>query len=154
MKKLMTFVVLVFATTMFMTSCGDDSSSTETTATKTTETAPKKEEAPKAEETPKAETAATAGDPEKGKELFGTKTCATCHALDKKLVGPSIQDIAKKYAETNGDIAKFLSGGSDAIVDTDPAQVAVMAANITGILKDATDAEKADLAAYMASTIK
>lgn len=31
------------------------------------------------------------------KELATASNCMGCHALDKKLVGPSYQDIAKKY---------------------------------------------------------
>jgi cytochrome c len=29
--------------------------------------------------------------------LMGKSGCKACHALDKKMVGPSLQDIAKKY---------------------------------------------------------
>ncbi|MDP2818794.1 MAG: c-type cytochrome [Polaromonas sp.] len=32
------------------------------------------------------------------KELAAEKACMACHAVDKKLVGPAYQDIAKKYA--------------------------------------------------------
>ena len=32
------------------------------------------------------------------KELATEKACMACHAVDKKLLGPSYQDIAKKYA--------------------------------------------------------
>lgn len=32
------------------------------------------------------------------KELAQKSACVACHAVDKKLVGPSFQDIAKKYA--------------------------------------------------------
>lgn len=31
-------------------------------------------------------------------ELAQKKNCMACHALDKKLVGPSYKDVAKKYA--------------------------------------------------------
>ena len=30
--------------------------------------------------------------------LAKSKNCLSCHAMDKKLVGPSYKDIAKKYA--------------------------------------------------------
>lgn len=30
--------------------------------------------------------------------LAQKKNCMTCHAVDKKVVGPAYQDIAKKYA--------------------------------------------------------
>ena len=138
----MTLLVLVFATAIFISSCGDDAE--KTPAKTTTEApAPKKEEAPKAAET-------ASGDPVKGKELFGAKTCGACHTPDTKVVGPSIKAIAAKYSNVV-DMVTFMNGGSDAIVDTDPAQVAVMKANIDGILKDVTDAEKTDIAAYMLS---
>ncbi|GAA6140765.1 c-type cytochrome [Hydrogenophaga sp. 5NK40-0174] len=48
--------------------------------------------------------------------LAKAKNCMACHAVDKKLVGPSYQDVAKKYA---GDAkaadmlaAKIIKGGS------------------------------------------
>lgn len=31
------------------------------------------------------------------KALAGTKGCLACHAIDKKVVGPSYQEVAKKY---------------------------------------------------------
>jgi cytochrome c len=30
--------------------------------------------------------------------LAAAKNCMACHAVDKKLVGPSYKDVAKKYA--------------------------------------------------------
>jgi len=51
-------------------------------------------------------------------DLARAKGCMACHAVDKKLVGPSYQDIAKKYA---GDVqaqdklaAKVKKGGAGA----------------------------------------
>jgi cytochrome c len=32
------------------------------------------------------------------KELAQKSACLACHAVDKKLVGPAFQDVAKKYA--------------------------------------------------------
>ena len=44
--------------------------------------------------------------------------CLNCHAADKKVVGPSYQDVAKKYAGDAGAeaklIAKVKKGGSGA----------------------------------------
>ncbi|NNM64027.1 MAG: c-type cytochrome [Burkholderiales bacterium] len=34
--------------------------------------------------------------------LAKSKNCLACHALDKKLVGPSYQDVAAKYAGKPG----------------------------------------------------
>jgi len=31
------------------------------------------------------------------KELASKSACLACHAVDRKLVGPSFQDVAKKY---------------------------------------------------------
>lgn len=48
--------------------------------------------------------------------LATSKNCMACHAVEKKLVGPSYKDVAKKYA---GDAkaadmlaAKIIKGGS------------------------------------------
>jgi cytochrome c len=44
------------------------------------------------------------------------KNCMACHAVDKKLVGPSYKDIAKKYAgdakAVDALAAKIIKGGS------------------------------------------
>lgn len=49
-------------------------------------------------------------------ELAKQKACLTCHAMDKKVVGPSFKDIAEKYkAEKDGDkklAARIRAGGS------------------------------------------
>ncbi len=48
--------------------------------------------------------------------LAKSKNCMACHATDKKLVGPSYKDVAKKYAgdKTAADklAAKIIKGGS------------------------------------------
>ena len=36
-------------------------------------------------------------DAAKAKQLATKYNCLACHAVDKKLVGPSYQDVAKKY---------------------------------------------------------
>ncbi|WP_421682298.1 c-type cytochrome [Stutzerimonas urumqiensis] len=33
-----------------------------------------------------------------GEELFKSKACAACHAIDTKLVGPSYKEVAAKYS--------------------------------------------------------
>jgi len=86
-----------------------------------------------------------------GKKLFTEKTCTTCHQPDVKVIGPSIKDINKVYAEQKGNMVKFLKGEAPAIVDTDPGQVAVMKANLDGFVKDLSGDELAALAAYMRS---
>lgn len=45
-----------------------------------------------------AATAAVAGPAMANEALAKAKNCMACHAVDKKLVGPSYKDVAKKYA--------------------------------------------------------
>lgn len=40
-------------------------------------------------------------------DLAKAKNCLACHAVDKKLVGPSYQEVAKKYAGDAGAVAKL-----------------------------------------------
>jgi cytochrome c len=50
--------------------------------------------------------------------LAQSKNCMACHAVDKKLVGPSYKDIAKKYGGQKDAVAKLaekvIKGGSGA----------------------------------------
>jgi S-disulfanyl-L-cysteine oxidoreductase SoxD len=41
--------------------------------------------------------------------LFSKHNCTACHAVDKKVLGPSMQDVAKKYA-SRADKVEYLSG--------------------------------------------
>lgn len=43
-------------------------------------------------------TAAFAGDDDDGAALFKQGNCGACHEISKKAVGPSVKDIAAKYA--------------------------------------------------------
>jgi cytochrome c len=49
-------------------------------------------------------------------ELAQSKNCLTCHAVDKKLVGPAYKDVAAKYAGDKSAVAKLtqkvMKGGS------------------------------------------
>lgn len=40
-------------------------------------------------------------------DLAKAKNCLSCHAADKKVVGPSYQDVAKKYAGQKDAAAKL-----------------------------------------------
>jgi cytochrome c len=55
-------------------------------------------------------------DAAKAKQLAQKYNCLACHAVDKKLVGPSYQEVAKKYKGDKGAedklIAKVKAGGS------------------------------------------
>jgi cytochrome c len=87
-----------------------------------------------------------------GAEIFAGKgACVACHKPDVKLVGPSLQDIAKIYKEKNGNMVTFLKGEGEPIVD--PTQYAVMKANFA-ITKTFSDEELKALEAYVYSTLK
>jgi len=89
---------------------------------------------------------------ELGKTLFeGKGACVACHKPDVKVVGPSLQDIAKIYKEKNGDMVTFLKGEGEPIVD--PTQYVVMKANFA-ITKTFTEEELKALEAYVYSHLK
>jgi cytochrome c len=89
---------------------------------------------------------------ELGKVIFeGKGNCISCHQVDQKLIGPSLQEIAKIYQEKNANIVTFLKGESEAIVD--PSQFAVMQANLT-LTKTFSDKELQGLEAYIHSNLK
>jgi len=51
-----------------------------------------------------------------GEKLIAKSDCVGCHKLDKKLIGPSYLDIAKKYPSNEKNVAylsvKIIKGGS------------------------------------------
>jgi cytochrome c len=84
-----------------------------------------------------------------GKELFeGKGNCIACHLQDRKIIGPSIQDIAKAYTAQNGSIVSFLKEEAKPIID--PSQYEVMKVNLA-ITKAMTDAERQALEQYIYS---
>lgn len=121
----------------------------------------KKQEAEPAEKqaAPEATEAASEGMAEEvqtpeqlGKQIFeGKGTCISCHKTDVKLIGPSLQDIAKIYKEKNGSIVSFLQEKSEAIVD--PKQYPLMKPNIV-LTKTMTEEELKGLEAYIYSNLK
>jgi cytochrome c len=61
--------------------------------------------------------AATATAPAFADQALATaKNCMACHAMDKKLVGPSYKDVAAKYAGDKSAVdklaGKIMKGGS------------------------------------------
>lgn len=61
--------------------------------------------------------AASLAAPAFADQALATKNnCMACHAVDKKLVGPSFKDVAKKYAGQKDAVAmlaaKVIKGGS------------------------------------------
>ena len=49
-------------------------------------------------------------------QLAQSKNCMACHAVDKKVIGPSFKDEAPKYKDTKGAVdllaGKIVKGGS------------------------------------------
>ena len=136
MKKIL-FVFAIFS--LAIISCGET----------------KKEDVKKEAEAPKEvakEAPTEAGDMiAMGEKLFTDKTCVSCHQIDAKIVGPSVKDIVKIYDEKNANIVDFLNGTQEAIVETDPGQIAIMKANLDGFVKDLKEEELEALSAYMQS---
>ena len=82
-----------------------------------------------------------------GKELFeGKGNCVACHKVDQKIIGPSIQEIAKIYKKENGNIVDFLKNDSKPLVD--PSQYEVMKTNFA-ITKTMSDEELKAIEAYI-----
>ena len=89
---------------------------------------------------------------ELGKSIFeGKGNCAACHRMDEKLVGPSVQEIAKIYKAQNGNMVSFLKDEAKPIVD--PSQYEVMKANLA-LTKEMSDEELKGLEAYIYSNSK
>jgi cytochrome c len=101
----------------------------------------------------KAEASTEVQKPEAlGKIIFeGKGTCVACHKIDVKLVGPSLQDIAKSYKDKKGNMVTFLKGDAEPIVD--PSQYEVMKPNLA-LTKTFTDEELKALEAYVYSHSK
>jgi cytochrome c len=135
MKKIL-FVFAVFS--LLIISCGETKKEDVKKEVESTSEEPKKEAA--------AKDLVAAGE-----KLFMDKTCVSCHQLDAKIVGPSIKDIVKVYDEKNASLVDFLKGTQEAIVETDPGQIAIMKANLDGFVKDLSATELEALAAYMKS---
>lgn len=105
MKKL--FALLVTAAMIY--SCGDGDTKSESAEPKADTSA--------ATTAPAPAPAATGGiDAEKALTLIGSNDCTTCHAIDKKVIGPAYKDVAKKYEDNQATedtlISKVKHGGS------------------------------------------
>jgi cytochrome c len=53
--------------------------------------------------------AVSAAGPSPGPGLFARHNCTACHAIDRKVLGPSMQDVAKKHGP-RADAVAYLSG--------------------------------------------
>lgn len=120
-------------------------------------TACKKEATEKPDHTPtetysEGESAQVKTPEELGKQIFeGKGNCVSCHQVDKKVIGPSLQEIGKTYKDKKGDIVTFLKGNAEPIVD--PSQFSVMETNFP-VTKAMSDEELKAIEAYIYSHLK
>ena len=87
-----------------------------------------------------------------GQELFeGEGNCIACHKTDQKIIGPSLEEIAKIYKEKDGNIVLFLKEENDPIVD--PSQYDIMKTNFA-VTKSMSDEKLKALEDYIYSFSK
>ena len=82
-----------------------------------------------------------------GETVFnGAGNCYACHKADQKIIGPSLQEIAKIYKEKKGNMYDFLKNDAEPIVN--PTQYEIMKTNLA-ITKAMSDEELNALVAYI-----
>ena len=87
-----------------------------------------------------------------GQELFeGEGNCIACHKSDQKIIGPSLQEIAKIYEDNKASIVLFLQEKSEPIID--PSQYEIMKTNFA-ITKSMSEEELKALEDYIFSFSK
>ena len=93
MRKLMSLLVA----SALICSCGGNGNDSSSTTSE--ETAPA---------TPESSGTPTVAN-QQGLELIGSNDCMTCHAIDRKVIGPSYIDVSKKYDSTEAVIDTLVS---------------------------------------------
>jgi cytochrome c len=87
-----------------------------------------------------------------GQELFeGEGNCIACHKSEQKIIGPSLQEIAKIYKDNKASIVLFLQEKSEPIID--PSQYEIMKTNFA-ITKSMSEEELKALEDYIFSFSK
>jgi cytochrome c len=87
-----------------------------------------------------------------GQELFeGEGNCIACHKPDQKIIGPSLQEIAKIYKDNKASIVLFLQEKSEPIID--PSQYEIMKTNFA-ITKSMSEEDLKALEDYIFSFSK
>jgi cytochrome c len=81
-----------------------------------------------------------------GETVFIQNNCAACHKTDQKIIGPSLQEIAKIYKSQNADMVAFLREEAEPIVD--PTMYESMKINLQ-ITKTMSDEELKSLEKYI-----
>jgi len=88
---------------------------------------------------------------ENGLVLFEENNCASCHQIDQKVIGPSLQEIATIYKKEKGNLVAFLKEEAEPIVD--PAMYESMKINLQ-VTRMMTDEELQSLELYLLSHSK
>lgn len=84
-----------------------------------------------------------------GKDLFENEgNCIACHKPDQKIIGPSLEEIAKIYKTKKGAVVLFLKEEAEPIVD--PSQYEIMKTNFA-ITKSLSDEQLQALEDYIYS---
>ena len=110
MKK----ISIVLALSVFCYACGG-STATEPTKPIAGNNEPEQSQMsePKEEKSEKTEAKASSG--KDGKALIAASDCLTCHKEHEKIIGPAYADVAKKYKNTDENVAmlvsKIIAGG-------------------------------------------
>lgn len=71
-----------------------------------------------------------------GEDVFNQNNCTACHKPDQKVVGPSLQDIARIYKGQKGDMVAFLKEEAKPIVDPEMYESMRINLQITKTLSD------------------
>jgi cytochrome c len=89
---------------------------------------------------------------DRGRELFeGDANCISCHKPDNNVLAPSLPEIAAAYKKKNGDMAAFLKGKADPIVD--PTRYAIMKTNFS-VTENMSETDLEALETYIRSFSK
>src|SRR5688572_26264560 len=94
---------------------------------------------------------ALAQDAEKGQKLF-KGNCASCHALDKKVVGPALAGVQERAPK--GDwLVKWIKNSQDLIKSGDPYAVKIFGEYNKSVMpaQSVSDEDIADILAYIAN---
>ncbi len=83
-----------------------------------------------------------------GEATFQSLKCHVCHKPDRRSAGPSLPEIAKAYSGQEQQLAQYLKGESEPLIDLGKRKVMKGKLEKT---KEISDAERKDLADYILS---
>ena len=88
---------------------------------------------------------------EKGESLF-KQYCASCHAVDKKIVGPALRDVRRKYADDPKWLYAYIRNNIALIKAGDPKAIALYEANGKAAMNTFTFLKDEEIAAILTYT--